>query len=587
MLRSMYSGVAGLKTHQTKMDVIGNNIANVNTTSYKSQSISFSDLMYQTTQSASGATETRGGVNARQIGLGAQSAAIATAIDTQGATQTTNNPFDLMISGDAFFVVNNGTQNMYTRDGSFYVDGQGNLATQSDGYYVMGWMATTDEDTGVTSVNTNGGLSKLQIMSDTTKTYPPEGTSQAVFTGNIDAKDSNVTSSAGKTLALEFYDNKGYLYTAEFTIKDTDVDNTYTIQLSDILNSDGESIGAAQLANVTFGENTSDTSNNKDKTGTLKSGVYATYSASGGTVSFSSTSYNSETYSYDSTSITSTDTDGNTVTTIAATKGDTTNTTGVTVDQATVDILNSAYNGTFALNDSGYLTLDGDTVCYYSIDDSGNLTYTTTDGSDSSNNVTTSTNRSTVTAVFDPATGDISNFASGKTQPVLNFDPDVDSNDALAWTDITVDMTTLTNVNSSGTSTVQASKGDLSKNNTGRMMGTMTGLTISTNGEIHATYSNGQTLLLAQIASAEFSNASGLQKEGNNLYSSTLNSGDPTIQDITVDGGSISTGVLEMSNVDLSNEFTNMITAQRGFQANSRIITVSDTLLEELTNLKR
>ena len=128
MLRSMYSGVAGLKTHQTKMDVIGNNIANVNTTSFKSQSISFSDLMYQTTQHASGSTETTGGVNARQIGLGAQSASIATAIETQGATQTTNNPYDLMISGDAFFIVNDGTQNVYTRDGSFYVDGNGNLA---------------------------------------------------------------------------------------------------------------------------------------------------------------------------------------------------------------------------------------------------------------------------------------------------------------------------------------------------------------------------------------------------------------------------------------------------------------------------
>jgi flagellar hook protein FlgE len=115
----------------------------------------------------------------------------------------------------------------------------------------------------------------------------------------------------------------------------------------------------------------------------------------------------------------------------------------------------------------------------------------------------------------------------------------------------------------------------------------MTGITVSTNGMINATYSNGQTRLLAQIASAEFSNASGLQKEGKNLYSSTLNCGETTVQDITVDGGGISTGVLEMSNVDLSTEFTSMITAQRGFQANSRIITVSDTLLEELTNLKR
>ena len=103
MMRSLYSGVAGLRTHQTKMDVLGNNIANVNTTSFKSQSITFSDLMYQTTQAASGATETKGGVNARQIGLGAKSGAIATAIESQGATQTTNNPFDIMITGKALY----------------------------------------------------------------------------------------------------------------------------------------------------------------------------------------------------------------------------------------------------------------------------------------------------------------------------------------------------------------------------------------------------------------------------------------------------------------------------------------------------
>ena len=107
MMRSMYSGVAGLKTHQTKMDVIGNNIANVNTTSYKSQSINFSDLMYQTTSRASGpnASTGRAGVNAKQIGLGVQSAAISTSITTAGSTQTTGNPFDIKISGEAFFIV--------------------------------------------------------------------------------------------------------------------------------------------------------------------------------------------------------------------------------------------------------------------------------------------------------------------------------------------------------------------------------------------------------------------------------------------------------------------------------------------------
>ncbi|MBE5874179.1 MAG: flagellar hook-basal body complex protein, partial [Lachnospiraceae bacterium] len=141
MMRSLYSGVAALKTHQTKMDVIGNNIANVNTTAFKSSSITFSELMSQTTQKASGANATTGtgGTNARQIGLGVKSGAIMTNISGQGSSQSTGNPFDIMITGDNFFVVSNGTENLFTRDGSFYVDGAGNLAMTSTGYNVMGW----------------------------------------------------------------------------------------------------------------------------------------------------------------------------------------------------------------------------------------------------------------------------------------------------------------------------------------------------------------------------------------------------------------------------------------------------------------
>ena len=141
MMRSLFSGVAGLKTHQTKMDVIGNNIANVNTVAYKSQNVTFQELMYQTTQAASAANpETgRGGVNAKQIGLGVQTGAINANITTSGASQTTGNPFDIQIKGDSFFIVSDGSNNYFTRAGAFYVDGMGNLAMTSNGYTVMGW----------------------------------------------------------------------------------------------------------------------------------------------------------------------------------------------------------------------------------------------------------------------------------------------------------------------------------------------------------------------------------------------------------------------------------------------------------------
>ena len=536
MLRSMYAGVAGLKTHQTKMDVIGNNIANVNTTSYKAQSISFSDLMYQTTQSASGATATTGGTNARQIGLGVQSAAISTAIDTQGATQTTNNPFDLMITGKSFFVVNNGTSNLYTRDGSCYVDGSGNLAMQSNGYYVYGWTAQTDASTGVTSINQNSGLGKLQVMSKENLTYPPEGTTAAVISGNIDAKDTNVTSTAGKTLTLEFYDNLGYSYTGEFVLKDTGTDHKYSMQLTDILDSKGKSVGAEQMSKIKYGGATV----NSSKNNVLQDGYYMkNYDASG-----------AKTDIYDGTG---------SVATAVPTSGTITSLTALSGYAA----IKSAYNLTYAASITDATT--------YSIAADGTLTI----GS-------TSYPRNTIDLTYDAATGAIKT-PSGTV--ALDFANDISNGGG--FTDINVDLSTTTNVNSSGTSTIKASKGDLKNNNTGRKLGTMTGITVETNGKINATYSNGQTRLLGQIAVAEFSNASGLEKEGDNLYSSTLNSGDPTVMDVSEDSGKISTGVLEMSNVDLSNEFTNMITAQRGFQANSRIITVSDTLLEELTNLKR
>ncbi|MCR4656216.1 MAG: flagellar hook-basal body complex protein, partial [Lachnospiraceae bacterium] len=116
MMRSLFSGVAGLRTHQTRMDVIGNNIANVNTVGFKANNVTFQELIYQTSSNASGANNDtgRGGVNAKQIGLGVSTGAINTNITTPGSSQTTNNPFDLQIGGDSFFIVNGGGENFFT-----------------------------------------------------------------------------------------------------------------------------------------------------------------------------------------------------------------------------------------------------------------------------------------------------------------------------------------------------------------------------------------------------------------------------------------------------------------------------------------
>uniref|UniRef100_UPI0040563A38 flagellar hook-basal body complex protein n=1 Tax=Acetatifactor sp. TaxID=1872090 RepID=UPI0040563A38 len=247
MMRSLYSGVAGLKTHQTKMDVIGNNIANVNTTAYKSSSITFSELMSQTTQKASGpnAATGTGGTNAKQIGLGVKAGAINTNISGQGSSQSTGNPFDIMITGSNFFIVNNGNENFFTRDGSFYVDGAGNLAMTSTGYNVMGW--GVDEATGEIKQDS---VTALRIMSAANMTYPPEATSKAYVSGIIDKNDTDVTSANGKSMNLNFYDALGYSYTARLILKQSADVNEYSVELDKILDATGNEV---DISGVSFG----------------------------------------------------------------------------------------------------------------------------------------------------------------------------------------------------------------------------------------------------------------------------------------------------------------------------------------------
>ena len=239
MMRSMYSAVSGLKTHQTKMDVIGNNIANVNTVAFKSSSVVFQDVLYQMTSNASGANAATGtgGVNAKQIGLGVTTGATNLSITTSGAAETTGRAFDIRLSDQSptsFFVVNNGSENLFTRAGSFYVDGAGNLCMTSTGYTVMGWQV--DPTTGNIKKDT---VSALRVMQTSNLTSAPEATTQANVSGIIDKNDKDVLSDNGLVKTLTFFDNLGYSYTARFAMKSTGTDGKYTVELEKILNSDG------------------------------------------------------------------------------------------------------------------------------------------------------------------------------------------------------------------------------------------------------------------------------------------------------------------------------------------------------------
>lgn len=549
MLRSMYSAVSGLKTHQTRMDVIGNNIANVNTVAFKSSSVTFSDILYQTTSNASGANATTGtgGVNAKQIGLGTTAAATKVSITSAGASETTGNPFDIRLTdknSTNFFIVNNGSENVFTRSGSFYVDGSGNLCMSSTGYTVMGWQV--DETTGEIRKDT---VSALRIMQEKNLTSAPEATTQATIAGVLDENDTDVKNDAGRVMNLNFYDNLGYQYTAKFAIKSTGTDGKYTVELTSVLDSNNQNI----IKNLTkqeisqiFGDYQADA--------TL--GQYGL--AKGCTYDAATNQYEKDGKKYQKSATDSTvfQEVGNNANTVSITEIF----SGITTTMAN-DIKDQASKTKVEFDTkTGHATVKGEKTSY--------------------------------DLVFDTSTGKFASIGGDTPSKMLNMS--VLSSGLLNnngnFQNITVDFSQCLNYENGGKSTIGADAGATDgKTGKGRKLGAMTGISIDTSGRIYGTYDNGNTELLGQIAVAQFSNASGLEKVGESCYRTTLNSGefDGIGVEISADGSSMTTGELEMSNVDLSSEFTSMITTQRGFQANSRVITTSDTLLEELVNLKR
>ncbi|WP_105618053.1 flagellar hook protein FlgE [Vallitalea okinawensis] len=459
MMRSMYAGVSGLRVHQTQMDVIGNNIANVNTVGFKSERATFSDMYYQTLQGASASNpETEsGGTNPMQIGLGVSINSIDTLM-TEGAAQRTDNPLDVKIEGDGFFVVGDASGTYFTRAGVFQVDSAGYLTTP-DGMTLQGW--PVDEDGKIVQ----GQVDPLQIYSPDQAYSEPVGTTKATVYGNIEENDERLDSgnTTGYVFTTSFYDEMGYKYTMEYSLAK-------------------ESSGP--------GSNPGEVSLNLEK---LK------------------------------------DSDGNII----------------------VDFENSPPASIQMMQ--GVNSLGTDTVIF-----------------------------------FDTTTGKFSGIGDDSATvtdsiSIANLDVVKDS----LPNDLIIDFSSMTMY--AGQSNVESSRGDSQGFGAGREAGTLSSFTIGADGIVTGKYSNGETKSLGQIAIATFSNPAGLQKVGSNLFEATPNSGDfdGIGDDITSTGGALTSGVLEMSNVDLSKEFTDMIVTQRGYQANSRIITVSDEMLQELVGLVR
>lgn len=725
MMRALYASVSGLKTHQTKMDVIGNNIANVNTVGFKSSRTTFSTMMYQNLSFASGANVQtgKGGVNAKQIGLGTTFASTAIDIDTGGAPESTGKAFDLKLSdknSTSFYIVNTGTENVFTRAGAFYVDGAGNLCMESTGYQVMGWQ-----------VDANGNIRKdtvspLRIMSADNQTSNPEYTTKAVCSGILDDNTSNVNSDQGYKMNLNFYDNLGYSYTAQFAAQKTGEpkDGEYTINLTDIVDSNGKSIltkdtvglgalfGGGQgscvditdrykvadgmgnalgtLANATADATTgalqynftSDYVNEmlgpSDKAQRLPSGLtvqitcnptitppatvptiqsFKIIDSSGAPFDYSSYKWINQTQSNHNPPVAVTGTnnafkvtraqddlqemiesgqvsankDGKyllssgQVNSLVTKYKDILGTDTGTIAGADLEIIldaNKKVTGlqwtpaqanppaigggiivpatllgasdvdyltdylsqgyitvqASAVNNRGIFTTDvpSDAEIRYVPGEKGAWSYTVvTPGTDG------------YKAQFSTADGSLTYIGSegNKTQTLRLSNYRTQDNQ---FSDIEIDFSTLKNLSNGASSTAAMSAGNAGEGE-GKRVGALIGLSVDQSGMIYGSYSNGNTTLLGQIAVARFGNASGLESIGENCYRTTMNSGqfDGIGVEMDSDGSTIDSGTLEMSNVDLATEFTMMITTQRGYQANSRVISTSDSILEELVNLKR
>jgi flagellar hook protein FlgE len=236
----MFSAISGLRVHQQEMDVVGNNIANVNTVGYKGSSTVFEDTLTQILRHGTSANDAIGGNNPAQFGLGVQLATVSTNF-SQGNAQTTGRATDFMINGDGFFVTRAGTEQLFTRAGSFSFDGTGNLVSP-DGSILQGWVA--NPDTGV--VNPNSPVGDLNVHFG--ETMPPKATTSGTISGNLPA-DASATDAI--TFSIDMYDSRGVKHAINYTLKKTDgTDNSWDVAVDD-----GGKPLTSTPASITFGTN--------------------------------------------------------------------------------------------------------------------------------------------------------------------------------------------------------------------------------------------------------------------------------------------------------------------------------------------
>ncbi len=557
MNRAMFSGVAGMKAHQTKMDVIGNNIANVNTYGYKYQRAVFSDVYYQNISGASAGTQTAGGTNPSSVGYGS----ILNSVQTQMSTSSISNTgfgMDVAITGEGFIQVMDASGNIfYTKAGLLAYDSNGYL-TDVNGSFVLGTPLDGEEATAEKIKLDNIGSVDPKAAEATAEvggyTYLLSAANQTHF-GNV-----AINMSASQQLP------QGLLASA--TISETGAIsvalNAYEefANLTELNNAINEAITAANdgephpAGDFTFEIEGGDIFAGGPLTGSELSDPYGGIDEGG----FAS------------------DLDLNNVL------------FGKSVQFVSVSD-----------NFSGTGTFDGDdfTATLDNTDPANpfwelSLTLPNTEG-------TTTTYSAQISETSEAQTILLKNDVTGEYVEVTNpgFEELTLVAEAIAPGTTTMnayDTTVYTDPINVTPSAPSVNKGLSSKTfvlEGGTEGGVitldeLTNITIGSDGKVTVTHPDKGVVTAGTIVLANFSNPSGLELNGNNYYSETVNSGGPQLTFPGLSGsGQLKSSSLEMSNVDLSEQMAEMITTQRGFQANSRIITVSDTMLEELINLKR
>jgi flagellar hook protein FlgE len=533
MMRSMFSGVSGLQNHQVRMDVLGNNIANVNTTGFKQSRVTFQDMLSQTLRGG-----TAGGINPAQVGLGMVVGSIDT-LQTQGNLNSTGKSTDMAIQGNGFFQMSDGVVIRYSRDGSFDISSSGALVNPATGYKVQGWGITAAGDVDVTSLG--------DITIPIGETDGGNATTDVTIAGNI---NSGTADAGTVTSSIVIYDSLGQSHSIELTYtKATGIPTTEAV-LTGNIDSDTavsgtvtqavtvyDSLGVAHTIDVTFTKSSADTWTWAASMG----GTAVTTGSPAEALTFSSGAYDS---SAGLISI-SADAFGN----------------GAAAQQITLDL--SALTQTTSASSLALDSQDGQAT-------GARDNYWTWEASMDGSEVSTGT---TKTLVFD-SDGAFNSMTGSIAISAAAF-----GNGAAAQT-VALDFSDVTQFASASATSVNAQDGYPS--------GTLEKFSIGSDGVITGIYSNGMTKTLGQIPLAKCANPGGMTKEGDNMFAASVSSGQMETAAAGEGGrGTISNGVLEMSNVDLAQAFTDMIITQRGFQANAKIITTSDEMLSDLVNLKR